>query len=85
MIHTVLLKVVRFCSRRELECIPSGLVSVACTDFLRGRGGKKGTLGCVLAPKRAIYHVLTSQGGSLVCFAFKRAVWHSFLAPKKSL
>ena len=48
--------------------------SVACTDFLKGRGEKKGTLACVLAPKRAVYHVLTSQGGSLVCFATKRAL-----------
>ena len=42
---------------------------MACTDFLQGRGGKKGTLASVLAPKRAVYHVLTSQGGNLVCFA----------------
>ena len=40
-----------------------------CTNFLKGRGEKKGTLARVLAPKRAVYHVLTSQGGSLVCFA----------------
>ena len=32
-------------------------------------GSQEGTLVCVLAPKRAVYHVLTSQGGSLVCFA----------------
>ena len=42
---------------------------MAHTDFLRGMGKKKGTLARVLAPKRALYHVLTSQGGSLVCFA----------------
>ena len=42
---------------------------MACTDFLKGRGEKKGNLARVLAPKRAVYHVLTSQGGSLVCFA----------------
>lgn len=28
--------------------------SVACTDFLKGRGEKKGTLARVLAPKRAL-------------------------------
>ena len=44
-------------------------LAVACTDFLKARGKKKGTLAHVLAPKRAAYHVLTSQGGSLVCFA----------------
>ena len=50
--------------------------AVACTDFLNGRSENKGTLAYVLAskkaflpPKRAVYHVLTSQGGSLVCFA----------------
>ena len=32
-------------------------------------GSHEGTLARVLAPKRAVYHVLTSQGGSLVCFA----------------
>ena len=37
--------------------------------LFKGRGEKKGTLAYVLAPKRAVYHVLTSQGGSLVCFA----------------
>ena len=42
---------------------------MVCTDFLKDRGKKKGTLARVLAPKRAVYHVLTSQGGSLVCFA----------------
>ena len=34
-------------------------------------GSKEGTLARVLAPKRALYHVLTSQGGNLVCFANK--------------
>ena len=32
-------------------------------------GSQEGTLACVLAPKNAVYHVLTSQGGSLVFFA----------------
>ena len=32
-------------------------------------GSQEGTLVCVFAPKRAVYYVLTSQGGSLVCFA----------------
>ena len=48
-------------------------------------GSQEGTLVRVLAPKRAAYHVLTSQGGSLVCFATKRALWHAFLAPRKAL
>ena len=44
---------------------------VVCTDFLKGRGEKKkkGTYSAFSPPKRAVYHVLTSQGGSLVCFA----------------
>ena len=29
-------------------------LAVACTDILKGRGEKKGTLGCILAPKRAL-------------------------------
>ena len=32
-------------------------------------GSQEGTLVHVLASKSAVYHVLTSQGGSLVCFA----------------
>ena len=32
-------------------------------------GSKEGTLVLVLAPKMTAYHVLTSQWGSLVCFA----------------
>ena len=32
-------------------------------------GSQEGTLVCVLAPKRAVYHVLTSHGGSLICYA----------------
>ena len=59
-------------------------------------GSQDGTLAHVLAPKMAVYHVLTSQGCSLVCFANqeatlehvlapKRTLWHTFLAPKKAL
>ena len=54
-----------WCSRR----FRSAKVFLQCTDFLKGRDEKKDTLACVLAPNRAFYHVLTSQGGSLVCFA----------------
>ena len=70
--------------------------SVACIDFLKGRGKKKGTLARVLGPKRAVYHVLTSQGGSLVCFANQEATLARFfgsqegtlahiLAPRRAL
>ena len=63
---------------------PSG--AVACADFLKGRGEKKGTLARVLAPKRALYHVLTSQGGSLVGFANQEGTLaHVFLAPRRAL
>ena len=37
--------------------------------FSKRFGSKDGTFARVLAPKKAVYHVLTSQGGSLVCFA----------------
>ena len=40
-------------------------VTVACTDFLKGRGEKKGTLACVLAPKRALSQQLGYEGGRL--------------------
>ena len=32
-------------------------------------GSQEGTLAHVFAPKKEVYHVLTSQGGSLVFFA----------------
>lgn len=42
--------------------------AVACTVFLKGMGKKiKGR--AFLTPKRAVCHVLTSKGGSVVCFA----------------
>ena len=59
--------------------------AVACTDFLKGSGEKKGTLARVLAPKRAVYHVFTSQGGSLVCFANQEGTLACVLAPKRTL
>ena len=69
---------------------------VPCADFLKGRGEKKGTLARVLAPKMAVYHVLTSQGGSLVCFANQEGTLACFfgsqegtlahvLAPRRAL
>ena len=49
-------------------------ITMACTDFLKGRGEKKGTLACVLVPKRAVYHVLTSQGAVQCVLPTKRAL-----------
>ena len=46
---------------------------------------KKGTLARVLAPKRAVYHVLTSQGGSLLCFANQEGTLAHVLAPRRAL
>ena len=51
--------------------------SVSCSRILPHSGvhrlfegrKEKVTLPCSLAPKRAVYHVLTSQGGSSVCLA----------------
>ena len=60
-------------------------VTVAYTDFLNGRGEKKGTLASVLAPKRAVYHVLTSQGGSLVCFANQEGTLARFVSQEGTL
>ena len=59
-------------------------------------GSQEGTLVRVLAPKRAVYHVLTSQRGSLVCFANQEGTLACFfgsqegtlacvLAPKRAL
>ena len=44
----------------------------------RETGEKKGTLVRVLAPKRALYHVLTSQESSLVCFNQPRGQFSVF-------
>ena len=46
---------------------------------------RKGTLVCVLAPKRAVYYVLTSQVGSLVYFANQEGILVHILAPKRAL
>ena len=56
-----------------------------CTDFLKGRGKKKGTLVCILAPKRAGYHVLTSQGGRLVCFANQEGILALFFGSQEGI
>ena len=46
-----------------------GWHSVACTDFFKGRGKKKGTLACVLAPKRALKCAFwLPRGHFSVCF-----------------
>ena len=58
---------------------------MACTDFLKGRGEKKGTVAHVLSLKRAVYHVLTSQGGSLVCFANQEGTLAHVLVPRRAL
>ena len=39
----------------------------------------------VLAPKRALYNVLTNQGGSLVCFANQEGTLAHVLAPRRAL
>ena len=68
--------------------------AVACTDFLKGRGKnirvlcsatEKGSLARVLAPKRTVYHVLTSQEGSLVSFANQEGTLVHILAPKRTV
>ena len=57
---------------------------------------QEGTLAHILAPKRAlecaflpqkraVYHALTSQGGSLVCFANQEGTLAYVLAPKRAL
>ena len=38
-----------------------------------------------LPPKRAVYHVLTSQGGSLVCFANQEGTLARVLIPRRAL
>ena len=43
------------------------------------------TLVHILAPMRAVYHVLASQGGSLVCFANQEGTLTHVLAPKRAL
>ena len=48
-------------------------------------GSQEGTLACVLAPKRAVYHVLNSQGGSLMCFANQEGTLARVLAPRRPL
>ena len=59
-------------------------------------GSYDGSLVHVLAPKRAVYHVLTSQGCSLVCFANQEGTLACFfgsqegtlahvLAPRRAL
>ena len=68
------------------------LQAVACTDFLKGRGEntrvlatEKGTSLHVLASKRTLYHVLTSQGGILVRFGSQEGTLVCVLAPKMAL
>ena len=51
--------------------------------FSASFGSQEGTLMRVLAPKRAVYHVLTSQGGSLVCFANKEGSLTHFFGSKE--
>ena len=62
------LQKVRLCNRpsprAEQLWTPWSHFVLVSTDFLKR---KKGTLARVLAPKRAVYHVITSQGGSLSC------------------
>ena len=60
--------------------------SVACTDFLKGRDlfvSQEGTLARVFAPRRAVYHVLTSQGGRLVCFTKQEGTLARFFGSKE--
>ena len=59
--------------------------SEACTDFLKGRGEKKGILACVFAIQEGSYHGLTSHGSSLVCFANQEGTLACDLAPKRAL
>ena len=56
---------------------------VVCTDFLKGRGKKKGTLARVLAPKRAVYHVLTCQGRSLEWFVNQEYTFACFFGSQE--
>ena len=56
-----------------------------CAHFLKSRGQTKGNLAHVLAPKRAVYHLLTSQGCSLVCFANHEGTLAHVLAPRRAL
>ena len=59
-------------------------------------GSQEGTVAHVLAPGRTVYHVLTSQRGSLVCFANQEGTLARFfgsqertlahvLAPRRAL
>ena len=48
-------------------------------------GSQEGTLVRVLAPKRAFYHVLTSQRGSLVCFANQKGTSARFFGSQEGI
>ena len=50
---------------------------VACTDFLKGRGEKKGTLVRVLASKMTVYHVYPAKG-AVKCFANQEGTFARF-------
>ena len=41
---------------------------MACTDFLKGRGEKKGTLARVLAPTRTLQHAFSLPRGQFIMF-----------------
>ena len=43
-------------------------------------GSQEGPLAGILALKRALYHVLTSHGGSLVCFANQEGILACFFS-----
>ena len=56
---------------------------VACTDFLRGRCEKKGTLMRVLAPMRAVYHVFNQPRGQFSVFCLPRGHFNACLGSQE--
>ena len=59
---------------------------VACTEFLKGRSEMKGTLACVLAPKRALKRVFWLPGWHFSArFDSQEGTLARILAPKKAL
>ena len=62
------------------------LSAVACTDFLKGKGEKKGTLARVLAPKRALKDKFCLPKGHFsACFGPQEGTEAQVLAPKRAL
>ena len=55
--------------------------TVACTDFLKGRGKNKGTLASVCSQEGTLAHVFVTRKGSLSCFNQPRGQFSVFCQP----